>query len=71
MYPTPRASDIEGGIVKAVANKKSPLVKFYFFSREQEGRKMGSKTSRCSSKKQETWWQTESRVCGIPEWGIL
>ena len=38
-----------------------------FLSREQEGRKMGSKTSRCSSKKQETWWQTESRVCGVPD----
>jgi DNA (cytosine-5)-methyltransferase 1 len=48
-------------------SKRRANKKWSFFSREQEGRKMGSKTSRCSSKKQETWWQTESRVCGIPD----
>jgi len=47
-------------------SKRRANKKWLFFSREQEGRKMGSKTSRCSSKKQETWWQTESRVCGVP-----
>ena len=48
-------------------SKKRANKKWSFFSKEQERRKMGSKTSRCSSKKQETWWQTESRVCGIPD----
>jgi DNA (cytosine-5)-methyltransferase 1 len=48
-------------------SKRRANKKWSFFSREQEGRKMGSKTSRCSSKKQETWWQIESRVCGIPD----
>ena len=70
-----------------------------FLSREQEGREMGSETSRCdvdvsnsniegleghelqsdneqqrqktstdsSTEEQHTWWQAQSRICGIPD----
>ena len=38
-----------------------------FLPREQEGGEMGSKTKRCSSTERETWWQTESRICGVPD----
>ena len=37
-----------------------------FLPREQEGGEMGSKTKRCCINKKKTWWQTESRICGVP-----
>ena len=38
-----------------------------FLPREQEGGKMGSKTERCCINKKKTWWETESRICGVPD----
>jgi len=40
-----------------------------FLPRKQEGRKMGSKIEGCSkynTNEKKTWWQTESRICGVP-----
>ena len=48
-------------------DSRSKVKEWTFLPRAQEGGEMGSKTKRCCINKKKTWWQTESRICGVPD----
>ena len=58
-------------------DSRSKVKEWTFLPREQEGGEMGSKTQRRSNvpnsksssagEEQQTWWQTQSRICGVPD----
>ena len=63
MYPTPRACDLEGGVVRERTTEKWKLQQS-----EQKRSSLRSEVEGCSSQSNtSSWWQTQCKLRGVPD----